>query len=117
LAINLALRPNLSQSSLSFCGRPRSASKPWLVLFYFYSLSFGNAYGQASDLQDVRLFFFFFTFFRKIFLNMFLTERFQKMDSGLGAIHAGAKVTQLGAVNVGVKTPCHLADDAEMVLT
>jgi hypothetical protein len=39
------------------------------------------------------------------------------MDSGLGAIHAGAKVTQLGAVNVGAKLPCHLADDAELALT
>jgi hypothetical protein len=46
-----------------------------------------------------------------------LTERFQKMDPGLGAIHAGAKVTQLGAVNVGAKPPCHLADDAELALT
>jgi hypothetical protein len=39
------------------------------------------------------------------------------MDSELGAIHADAKVTQLGAVNVGVKPPCHLADDAELALT
>jgi hypothetical protein len=39
------------------------------------------------------------------------------MDSGLGAIHAGAKVTQLGAVDVGAKPPCHLADDAELTLT
>jgi hypothetical protein len=46
-----------------------------------------------------------------------LTERFQKMDPGLGTIHAGTKVTQLGAVNVGVKPPCHLADDAELSLT
>jgi hypothetical protein len=41
-----------------------------------------------------------------------LTEIFQEMDSGLGAIHAGAKVTQLAA-----KPPCHLADDTELVLT
>jgi hypothetical protein len=27
---------------------------------------------------------------RKIFSNTLLTERFQKMDPGLGAIHAGA---------------------------
>lgn len=46
-----------------------------------------------------------------MFSNTPLTERFQKMDSGLGAIHAGAKVTQLGA-----KPPCHLADDAELAL-
>jgi hypothetical protein len=39
------------------------------------------------------------------------------MDSGLVAIHDGANVTQLGAVNVGVKLPCHLADDAELALT
>jgi hypothetical protein len=39
------------------------------------------------------------------------------MDPGLGAIHAGAKVTQLDAVNVGAKPPCHLADDAELALT
>jgi hypothetical protein len=46
-----------------------------------------------------------------------LTERFQKMDPGLGAIHAGAKITQLDAVNVDAKPPCHLADDAELALT
>jgi hypothetical protein len=51
-------------------------------------------------------------FFRKIFSNMPLTEKFQEMDPGLGAINAGAKITQLGAVNVGAKPPCHLADDA-----
>jgi hypothetical protein len=56
-------------------------------------------------------------FFRKIFLNTLLTERFQKMGSALGAIHIGAKITQLGAVNVGAKPPCHLADDAELTLT
>jgi hypothetical protein len=39
------------------------------------------------------------------------------MDPGLGAIHAGAKVTQFDAVNVGAKPPCHLADDAELTLT
>jgi hypothetical protein len=39
------------------------------------------------------------------------------MDPGLGAIHAGAKITQFGAVNVGAKPPCHLADDAELALT
>jgi hypothetical protein len=39
------------------------------------------------------------------------------MDPGLGAINAGAKITQLGAVNVGVKPPCHLANDAELALT
>jgi hypothetical protein len=48
---------------------------------------------------------------------MSLTERFQEMDSGLGVINAGAKITQLDAVNVGVKPPCHLADDAELPLT
>jgi hypothetical protein len=46
-----------------------------------------------------------------------LTERFQKIDLGLGAINAGAKITQLDAVNVGAKPPCHLADDAELALT
>jgi hypothetical protein len=46
-----------------------------------------------------------------------LTKIFQKMDPGLGTIHAGAKITQLGAVNVGAKPPCHLADDAELALT
>jgi hypothetical protein len=46
-----------------------------------------------------------------------LTERFQKIDPGLGAINAGAKITQLGAVNIGAKPPCHLADDAELALT
>jgi hypothetical protein len=39
------------------------------------------------------------------------------MESELGAIHAGAKVTQLDAVNVGAKPSCHLADDAELTLT
>jgi hypothetical protein len=39
------------------------------------------------------------------------------MDPGLGAIHAGAKVTQLGAIDVGAKPPYHLADDAELALT
>jgi hypothetical protein len=39
------------------------------------------------------------------------------MNPGLGAIHAGAKVTQLDTVNVGAKTPCHLIDDAELALT
>jgi hypothetical protein len=43
---------------------------------------------------------------------MFLTERFQNMDPGLGAINAGAKITHLGA-----KPPCHLVDDAELALT
>jgi hypothetical protein len=38
------------------------------------------------------------------------------MDLGLGAIHAGVKVTQLGAVDIGAKPPCHLADDAELEL-
>jgi hypothetical protein len=47
---------------------------------------------------------------------MSLTERFQEMHPGFGVIHAGAKVTQLGAVNVDAKPPCHLADDAEMAL-
>jgi hypothetical protein len=44
-------------------------------------------------------------------------ERFQEIDPGLGAINAGAKITQLGAVNVGAKPPCHLADDVELALT
>jgi hypothetical protein len=39
------------------------------------------------------------------------------MDPGLGDIHAGAKITQLGAINVDDKPPCHLADDAELALT
>jgi hypothetical protein len=39
------------------------------------------------------------------------------MDPGLGVIHAGAKVTQLGAVDVDAKPPCHLSDDAELALT
>jgi hypothetical protein len=39
------------------------------------------------------------------------------MDPGLGAIHVGAKVTQLGAVDVGAKPAYHLADDAELALT
>jgi hypothetical protein len=46
-----------------------------------------------------------------------LTERFQEMDPGLGAINAGAKITQFDAVNVGAKPPYHLADDAELALT
>jgi hypothetical protein len=58
-----------------------------------------------------------FSLFRKIFSNTSLTERFQDMNPGLGAIHAGAKVTQLGVVEVGAKPPCHLADDAELALT
>jgi hypothetical protein len=37
------------------------------------------------------------------------------MDPRLGAIHAGAKV-HLGAVNVGAKPPCHLADNTELAL-
>jgi hypothetical protein len=48
---------------------------------------------------------------------MLLTERFQEMDPRLGAINAGAKITQLGAVNVGAKPPWHLADNAELALT
>jgi hypothetical protein len=64
-----------------------------------------------------RIFFYFLALFRKIFSNTFLMERFQKIDPGLGAIHAGAKITQLGAVNVGAKPSCHLADDAELALT
>jgi hypothetical protein len=39
------------------------------------------------------------------------------MDPGLGAIHVGTKITQLGAVNVGAKPLYHLADDAELALT
>jgi hypothetical protein len=39
------------------------------------------------------------------------------MDPGLGVIYVGVKVTQLGAVNVGAKPPCHLADDTELALT
>jgi hypothetical protein len=50
--------------------------------------------------------------FQKIFSNTLLTERFQETDPGLGVIHAGVKVTQLGAVNVGAKPSCHLVDDA-----
>jgi hypothetical protein len=46
-----------------------------------------------------------------------MPERFQKMDPGLDAINAVAKITQLDAVNVGAKPPCHLADDAELALT
>jgi hypothetical protein len=48
---------------------------------------------------------------------MSLTKRFQEMDPGLGTINASAKITQLGAVNVVAKSPCHLADDAELALT
>jgi hypothetical protein len=59
----------------------------------------------------------FLAFFQKIFSNMPLAKRFQKMDPELGAIHAGAKETQLGAVNIGAKPPCHLADDVELALT
>jgi hypothetical protein len=39
------------------------------------------------------------------------------MDPGLDAIHASAKVTQLGAVGVGAKPPCYLVDDAEPAVT
>jgi hypothetical protein len=39
------------------------------------------------------------------------------MNPGLDAIHAGTKITQLDAVNVGGKPSCHLADDAELALT
>jgi hypothetical protein len=39
------------------------------------------------------------------------------MDPGLDVIHVGAKVTQLDAVDVGAKPPCHLADDAKLALT
>jgi hypothetical protein len=46
---------------------------------------------------------------------MSLTERFQEIDPGFGAINADVKITQLGAV--GVKPPCHLTDDAELALT
>jgi hypothetical protein len=48
---------------------------------------------------------------------MLLVERYQKMNPELGAIHAGAKVTQLGAVGVGVKPSCHLPDDADLAVT
>jgi hypothetical protein len=63
------------------------------------------------------VFFIFLALLRKFFSNMSLTERFQEMDPGLGAINAGAKITQLAAVNVGAKPPCHLADGAELALT
>jgi hypothetical protein len=59
----------------------------------------------------------FLALFLKDFFKYALTERFQEMDLGLGAIHAGAKVTQLGVVNVDAKPPCYLADDAELALT
>jgi hypothetical protein len=62
-------------------------------------------------------FFIFLAFFQKIFSNIPLTKRFQEIDPGLGAIHAGAKITPLDTVNVGAKPPCHLADDAELALT
>jgi hypothetical protein len=39
------------------------------------------------------------------------------MDPGLGSIYASAKVTQLGAVSVGAKPPCHLTDAAELAVT
>jgi hypothetical protein len=48
---------------------------------------------------------------------MSLSERFQEMDLEFGVIHAGAKVTQFGAVGVGAKPSCHLADDTELTLT
>jgi hypothetical protein len=46
-----------------------------------------------------------------------LTERFQEIDPGLGAINTSAKITQLDTVNVGAKPTCHLADNAELALT
>jgi hypothetical protein len=58
-----------------------------------------------------RLFFVFRPFF-KYSLNMPMIERFLKIDSGLGA-----KVTQLDAVDNGVKPPCHLTVEAEVTLT
>jgi hypothetical protein len=61
--------------------------------------------------------FYFLAFFQEIFSNTPPMERFQKMDPELSAIHAGAKITPLGAVDVGAKPPGHLADDAELALT
>jgi hypothetical protein len=59
----------------------------------------------------------FLALFSKDFFKYAFDGKILGMDSGLGAIHAGAKVTQFGVVNVGVKPPCHLADDAELALT
>jgi hypothetical protein len=75
--------------------------------------------GRNRDRESTVFFFFiiFLSLFQKIFSNMLLIERFQEMDSGFGVIHAGTKVTQLVTVNVGVKPPCHLADDAKLTLT
>jgi hypothetical protein len=39
------------------------------------------------------------------------------MDPDFSVIHAGVKVTQLDAVRVGAKPPCHLANDTELALT
>jgi hypothetical protein len=47
---------------------------------------------------------------------MSMMERFQKMDPGLGAIYTGVNVTHLGAVDVGAKPQCHLADNAELAM-
>jgi hypothetical protein len=39
------------------------------------------------------------------------------MDPEFGVINADVKITQLDAVNIGAKPPCHLTDDAELALT
>jgi hypothetical protein len=92
---------NAVASPTNRCGfQPRTVPRSALPSSYLY--------------QSV---FFLKPFFRKIFSNMPLTERFQEMNSCLGAINIGAKITQLGAVNVSAKPPCHLADDAELALT
>jgi hypothetical protein len=66
---------------------------------------------QVGGQLHYRLFCF-LAFFRKIFSNMSLTERFQKIDSYLVAMVVGAKVTRYGARVTGAKTLTHGADVA-----
>jgi hypothetical protein len=77
--------------------------------------SFLMAY-REKPLFKTRLFCF-FSHFSKDSLKYAPGEIFQKIDLGFGTIHTGPKVTQLSAVVVGAKPPCHLADDAELVVT
>jgi hypothetical protein len=76
-----------------------------------------NLHAQRRCWEHYRRFFCFLALFFKILSNMSLAERFQKMDPVLCVIYADAKVTPLGAVGVGTKPPCHLADDDELAVT
>jgi hypothetical protein len=56
----------------------------------------------------------FFTLFRKILTITSLTVSFWNLDTGLGAIFTGAKVTLLGANENGAKTLHHVDDEVDV---